>query len=209
MFTLYSTPRSANGRKPLAVCSYLGLAPEIQTVDVYLGQGRAPAYLAVHPLGKVPALVDGDLVLWESNAISEYIAEAYGDGRLWSRDPRKRADISRWMYWEASQWQPALAGILRDFVAWKLGLSDAAAPVDVNWMDPSFQRQAMFLDTHLRSRRYLTGDEITLADFSAAAMVMYVASPGDAFAGLPGILGWYERIEELDAWKQTAADPWR
>ena len=96
MFTLYSTPQSANGRKPLAVCNYLGLAPEVRLVDVYRGQGRAPDYLAIHPLGQVPALVDGELVLWESNAILQYIADAYGDGLLWSRAGWSRRSTGWW-----------------------------------------------------------------------------------------------------------------
>ena len=87
MLTLYTTPLSANGRKPLAVCHYLGLAPRIELVNVYRGEGQTADYRAVNPLGKVPTLLDGDLTLSESNAILQYLAEAHGDGRLWAREP--------------------------------------------------------------------------------------------------------------------------
>jgi len=61
MLTLYSTALSANGRKVL-----------------YRGEGRAAEYLAINPAGKIPALVDGDFTLCESNAILQYICEAHG-----------------------------------------------------------------------------------------------------------------------------------
>ena len=90
MFTLHTTPLSANGRKPLALSHQLGLAPEIRLVNVYRGEGRTPGFLAINPLGKIPVLVEGDLTLAESNAILVYIAEAHGGFRLWSREPRTR-----------------------------------------------------------------------------------------------------------------------
>ncbi len=71
-------------------------------MNVYRGEGRAPEFLAKNPWGKVPTLVDGDFVLWESNAILLYASEAHGEDRLWSREPRERADISRWVFWESA-----------------------------------------------------------------------------------------------------------
>lgn len=213
MFTLYTTPLSANGRKVLAVSRQLGLTPEIKLVNVYQGEGRTPEFLAVHPLGKIPALVDGDFTLWESNAILQYLSEAHGDCRLWSRDPKGRADAARWMFWEASEWQPALVPVLAAFVGQlvlpRAAVAPEAAPVKVRWEDERFQRQARFLDGHLRGRAFITGDELTLADFSVAGMMMYVRPAGFPFEAFPGIAAWYARIEALEAWRATAAGPWR
>src|ERR1700722_3716717 len=174
MFTLYTTPLSANGRKVLAVCRHLGLEPETKLVNVYKGEGRTPEYLALNPQGKIPVLVDGELRLSESNAILEYVSEAYAGHRLWSREPTRRADISRWLFWESSQWQPLLAAILSSFVARELGLPGARVEVAVDWGNPEFQSVAAFLDAHLSGRHFIVGDELTLADFSVAAMLMYV-----------------------------------
>jgi len=208
MFTLYATPLSANARKVLAVSLHLGLDPEVKLVNVYKGEGRTPDYLAVNPSGKIPTLVDGDLTLWESNAILLYIAEMYGDYKLWSHIPKERSDISRWLFWEASQWQPALVHVLSGFVAYKLGLSNAATIPSVNWDDESFTKLAVHLDNHLQHRQFLTGDAITLADFSVAAMLMYVRDtcfPSETYAN---IASWYSRIENLEAWKATSVEPW-
>lgn len=209
MFTLYATPLSANGRKAMAVCRHLGLEPETQIVNVYKGEGRTPEFLAKNPLGKIPVLVDGDLVLSESNAILQYVSEAYGDGRLWAREPRRRADVSRWLFWESSQWQPALAGILASFVARELGLPAARSEVSVDWKEPAFQSLATFLDAHLDGRPFLLGDELTLSDFSVGAMMMYVRHAEFPVEAFPHIASWYERVERLDAWRATSAPPWR
>ena len=209
MFTLYTTPLSANGRKVLAVSHHLRLTPEIRTVNVYRGEGRTPEYLSINPWGKIPTVVDGDLTLWESNAILQYLAEAYGDFGLWSRDPKRRADIARWMFWESSHWQPTLVPILTDSVAHALFPEQGAdAPGEVRWGDPTVRAMLQVLDRHLSDRQFIVGDQVTLADFCVGAMMMYfriARFPFDAFAGIGA---WYARIEALDAWKATAAGPW-
>src|SRR5262249_16869028 len=133
---LYTTPLSANGRKVLAVSHHLGLDPEVTLVNVYKGEGRAANYLAINPWGKVPTLVAGELTLWESNAILQSLSDAGGDFKLWSCDPKGRADISRWLFWESSHWQPAFIQTpnLAAFVGKALGLPVATGAVgDVGW----------------------------------------------------------------------------
>lgn len=209
MFRLYTTPLSANGRKVLAVCHHLGIAPEVKLTNVYRGEGRTPEFLAINPSGKIPALVDGDLTLWESNAILQYLSEAHGAYRLWSRDPKRRADIARWLFWESSQWQPALVPVLTGFVSERLFPERAGStPAVVRWDDAPFQAVAKLLDAHLRGRSFLVGEDLTLADFSVAAMMMYVRPAGFPFDAFPGIGAWYARIEGLEAWRATAVEPW-
>lgn len=210
MFKLYATPLSANGRKVLAVSRHLGLRPEIVLVNVYRGEGRTPEYLAINPWGKIPTLVDGELTLWESNAILQYLSDAYGDCRLWSREPQQRADISRWLFWEASQWQPAFAPVLAGFVGRLVVPALAASPaVDVRWDDQPLQALLTFLDAHLSRRPFIVGEAITLADFAVAAMMMYVHPAKFPFGVFANIGAWYGRIEDLEAWKATAAGPWQ
>jgi glutathione S-transferase len=210
MPTLYTTLLSANGRKALAVCRHLGAPVEVKTVNVYAGEGRSPAYLAVNPLGKIPTLVDGDLTLWESNAILQYVAEAYGDCRLWSRDARTRADIARWLFWEAAHWQPTLTALpgLAGVVAGLLRLPGASATGSVSWTDVSFTPLVSLLETQLGARPFLTGKDITIADFSVGGMMTYARAGQFPFGTYPNIGAWYARIEALDAWRATNTEPW-
>jgi glutathione S-transferase len=213
MFTLYTTPLSANGRKVLAVSHYLGLQPEVKLVNVYKGEGRTPEYLSINPWGKIPTLVDGELTLWESNAILLYLSEAHGGYRLWSQEPKQRADISRWLFWESAHWQPAFYVIpgLATLVGQRLGLPQAAtsAPVTVDWGDERFQSLAKFLDAHLSGRAFLVGDALSLADFSVAGMMTYARPAGFPFDAFAHLGAWYARMESLPAWSATAVGPWR
>jgi len=198
VLTLYTTPLSANGRKVLAVAAHLGLAPDVRLVNVYRGEGRTPEYLAVNPTGKIPTLVDGDLNLPESNAILQYLAEAHGDFRLSSRDPAERARIASWLFWEASHWQPALVPVLAALVGHRLLPDVVPAPASPpEWGDEQLRPLLDQLEDRLLARAFLTGDALTIADFSVAGMMTYFRSADFPFAAWPGLASWYERIEAL------------
>ncbi len=208
MFTLYTTGLSANGRNVLAAARELGLEPAIERVDVYRGEGRAPSYLAVNPAGKVPTLVEGAFTLSESNAILTYMSEAHAACALWSREPRGRADIARWMYWEASEWQPALVTVLAGRVAQLLELTAPAPAQAVDWTHARFVRAARHLDAHLEGQAFLVAPWPTLADFSVAGMMTYARAAGFPFAAFPRIAAWYARMEAMASWQATAEGPW-
>lgn len=208
MSTLYTTLLSANGRKVLAVARHLELSPEVKMINVYQGEGRSPSYLAINPSGKIPALVEGDFILSESNAILVYLAEAHGNFDLWSRAPQERAAISQWLFWEASEWQPALTTVLAPIVGQKLGLVPATSPLRSNWNEPGFQRVMTLLDAHLQNKGFLVGDRWTLADFSVAGMLTYARAAEFPFDSFRHVGAWYARVERTDAWRATATAPW-
>ena len=64
-------------------------------------------FLELNPHGRVPVLVDGDLAVWESTAIIRYLAAEYCPGTLWPENPRRRADIDKWMDWAQARLYPA------------------------------------------------------------------------------------------------------
>jgi glutathione S-transferase len=209
MLTLYSTALSANGRKVLAVGRQLELDIDVRRVNVYRGEGRAPQYLAINPTGKIPTLVDGDLTLYESNAILQYLCEAHGEYRLWSREPKLRARIARWLFWESAHWQPTLAVLLSSCVGHRLLPNvippPAAAP---DWEADTLAPLMNLLDAALSASRFLVGDELTVADFAVAGMVTYFSVAGFPFEKYPAFNEWYQRIEMLDAWRATTEPLW-
>src|SRR5262249_44646614 len=74
---LYHFPSSPNCLKVRAVAYELGLELELATVNIFRGESRSPAFEALNPNGLVPVLIDGDFVLWESNAILTYLASTH------------------------------------------------------------------------------------------------------------------------------------
>lgn len=209
MLTLYSTALSANGRKVLAAGRQLQLDIDVRRVNVYRGEGRAPQYLAINPTGKIPTLVDGDLTLHESNAILQYLCEAHGEFRLWSREPKLRARIARWLFWESAHWQPTLAALLSPCVGHRLLPNVIPLPAaGPDWDADTLAPLMDLLGTTLSASRFLVGDELTIADFAVAGMVTYFSVAGFPFDKYPAFNEWFQRIEMLDAWRATQEPLW-
>jgi glutathione S-transferase len=209
MLTLYSTALSANGRKVLAVSRHLELDIEVRLVNVYRGEGRDAGYLAINPTGKIPTLVDGDLTLYESNAILLYLSEAHAGCRLWSRDPKLRARMARWLFWESAHWQPALAALLSACVGHRLLPNVVAAPATPpDWNAAAFAPLMNVLQATLSASPFLVGDALSIADFAVAGMTTYFAAAGFPFKKYPAFDAWYRRIETLDAWRATREPLW-
>jgi glutathione S-transferase len=208
-FTLYTTPISANGRKVLAVAQQLKLSPEIKTINVYQGDGQTDEYRTINPFGKVPTLVDGNFILWESNAILQYMAEQYGNYHLSSKNPKTRADISRWMFWESCHWQPTISTILAGVVGHALVPHLVPAPTEnPDWTLPQFTVCANYLDAHLQERQFFVANELSIADFSIAGMMTYFHFGNFPFERFPHLRRWYQTIEKLDAWQNTQQPIW-
>src|SRR5919206_2842910 len=100
---LYGFPPSPNTWKVRAVAAHAGVPLTLEVIDLTKGEQRMPAYLALNPTGRTPALVDGDFVLWESTAIMQYLA-GRAASPLWPDDVRTRADVTRWQSWEQQHW---------------------------------------------------------------------------------------------------------
>ena len=201
----YSFPPSPNVRKVNAVIAHLDISDiEHRIVNLAKGEHRQPEFLAINPTGKLPALADDSgLLLWESNAICQFLCEREGDTPLYPREPRVRADIARWLFWEASSWSPA-AGILTHENVRKpmlgVGEPDAAR---VQQGEALFRPLAALLDHQLANRKFLVGNAVTLADFVVGGAVTYLEHgrfPTQDFAHLRA---WWQRLNEIPAWKHT------
>jgi glutathione S-transferase len=206
---LYTTPLSANGRKVLAVSRQLGVSSEIHLVDVYKGEGRTPAYLAINPSGKIPTMVDGKFVLFESNAILLYLDEAHGGYALSSSNTQARSRVVQWLFWESAHWQPSLSSVLSELVAHSLFPERIPRPRSApDWSNGTVQPLLNILEAALDTQPFLTGSKMTLADFSVAGMTTYFKTAGFPFREYPAISRWYDRFEKLDAWRSTGVPLW-
>jgi glutathione S-transferase len=209
MLKLYATPLSANGRKVLAVSRELSIDAEIHLINVYRGEGRTAEYLAINPSGKIPTLVDGGFTLSESNAILIYLAEVHGAYRLWSRDPQVRSKIAQWLFWESSQWQPTLSTCLAELVGHRLLPEKIPQPRSApDWNSGLLQPLFKILESTLSSQSFLTGEDVTIADFSVAGMTTYFRAANFPFHAFSAVSRWLGRIEAHDSWRETATPLW-
>lgn len=208
-FTLYTHHLSANGRKALAITNYLGLKPEIISINVYAGEGQKPEYMKINPFGKIPTLVVGEFVLCESNAILLYIAEKFGNYQLSSEDIQTRAEIIQWFCWEQSHWQPSISAVLAPIVGHALVPALFPEPNESpNWNHPEFHKYVTYLNEYLGKNRFLVNRQFSVADISVAAMMTYFRFAKFPFNNFSALRDWYEYIESLDAWKKSESPLW-
>ena len=106
---LYVFPPSPRAFKVMAVANHLGLDWTLKMIDFRKGDQKTPQYAALNPNMKMPTLKEGDYVLWESNAIGQYLALKRPELGLFPRDERARLDVTRWQFWDLAHWDPACA----------------------------------------------------------------------------------------------------
>ncbi len=102
MIRIYGTPMT-RAIRPLWLLEELGVPYELVRTDFAGGATRTTEFLKINPNGHVPALVDGDLVLFESMAINLYLAEKYGKGTLWPGSEHDRAQTVQWSFWAITE----------------------------------------------------------------------------------------------------------
>ncbi len=104
---IWGRANSVNVQKVLWCLSELDLAYQRIDAGMAFGRNHDPDYLAMNPNARVPTLVDGDFVLWESNSIMRYLALAYGKGSpIYPDAAKRRASVDRWLDWTLSTLQP-------------------------------------------------------------------------------------------------------
>jgi len=200
---LHTAPGSPSGRKVQAVILHLKLDVQVQNHDFAKGELRAPEYLALNPNGSVPTLVDGAFVLWESNAIMQYLSDLTPGQTIYPTELRPRADVNRWLFWSAQHWSPAL-GVLT-WERWMKGLFGMGTeePREVERGNRDFSQFARVLDDHLGSRQWVSGPALTIADFSIATPLMRVTEASIPLQQYAHIASWFDRVQALEAWKKT------
>jgi glutathione S-transferase len=201
---LYGFPPSPNTWKVRALAAHLKVPLEFEFVDLTKGGSHTPAYLAINPTGRTPTLIDGDFKLWESNAIINYIAGKTANS-VWPSDPRARADIARWQFWQLAHWGGEACQPLtfQRFVKklFNMGPPDEAA---IARGTEAFNKEAKMLDTHLAKQKYLVGDALTVADFAVAAPLFYANQAQMPLQPYSHLRGWFERVSALPCWSETA-----
>ncbi len=200
---LYFHPASYNSRRALVVAHAVGVPVELVLVDLFTGEQRSPAYLALNPNGLVPTLVDGDVVLWESTAVAHYLAEKAGSV-LVGRTAAERADILRWEAWGLAHLARATDIFLfENLIKGAFGLG-APDPTALAAAADQFHKWAAVLEAHLEGRSWLAGDGVTLADLSLATIIFSADATGVPWKGYPNIVRWYGSVTDLPAWKAAS-----
>lgn len=202
--TIYADPITVNCRKVLAGFKLINAPYELKHVDYFKGEQKAEPYVSINPNASIPAMQDGDFVLWESNAILQYAADKVGNDQAYPRDLKTRCDINRWMQWEGSAWFPSCYVFLVENCV-KPILGSQPDPDVLKAQEANFHKLAGILDQRLAQHRYVAGSQPTIADIALAAPMHLHGWQKLPLAQHRNVSRWlHEDIETLPCWQQTA-----
>ena len=183
-----------------AVARHLKAPVTYTYLDFAKGDNKTPDYLAINPNGKVPTLVNGSTVLWESDAILCYLSDAM-DAGLWPHDDRQ-IDILRWFSWNLQHFARAGGALYFEHIVKKRFDIGAPDPAAVDQALGEFRRYAAVLDDHLAGKKWLVGDSLTVADFSVAMMLPFAEGAKLPLDGFRAIRRWNDRLNEIESWRE-------
>jgi glutathione S-transferase len=193
---VHGVPGSPYFRKPLLVCEEKGAPYRLAPMVFGSGALTSPEYLALHPFGRVPAIVHGDFRLYEAQAIVRYIDRVFGGPSLTPADPRQAARMDQVMNIVDWYVMPSISGGIsfNRLVKPKFGM-----PVDEQAITealPLARTCVAALEDILGAQAYFAGDSVSLADLFAISHFEFLAQApegADMLAGSP-LLGWMERM---------------
>ena len=201
---LYSWPRSSGTRVAWAL-EELGLPYDYVELDAKKLEHRTPQYLAINPHGKVPALVDGELTLFESGAIVLYLGDKYGVGKqLWPAGPgQARADAVCWTVWAMTE----LGNYMMQYLYHGLDTPFSYKPEDRSKACADYNRSGFIrgldaLQARLQNREYLL-DAFSLVDIPAASWLMLGTMLGIKVDSHPRVADWMKRCGDRPACKRA------
>ena len=162
----------------------LGIPYEFVQLDMQAGEHLQPAYLKINPIGKVPAISDGDFTLWESGAILLYLAEKYGKQPL---SLEQRATLNQWILYANATMGP---GIFSE-----------------NTREKEYPRHMTMLNQLFEQHSYVVGEEFSAADVAVGSLLAYIPLMLKLdMSEYPGVTSYLQRISERPAFQMAIAN---
>ena len=187
-----------------AVAAELCIDLEIVEVDLRAGENKTEEFLAMNPNAKVPVLVDGDLVIWESRAINSYLASQKPARGLYPDDPKARAIVDQWSYWQTIHLGPSMQKVsFEKFLKAKFGMGEPDQGI-IDSETKNIDQFLAVLDIGLTGNDWIAGD-LSVADFALASTFMYRAPSGISLEAYPNVTKWINRLEARASWQQAFA----
>jgi glutathione S-transferase len=204
MLKIWGRANSINVQKVMWTVAELGLAHERIEAGMAFGVVGEPHYAAMNPNQLIPVLQDGDLTLWESNAIVRYLARRYGAGTLCPDDDAAAARADMWMDWQQTRINPALSPVFLGLVRTPPEKRDAAA---IEAARDATAKGLAILDRALAGHKFLLGDTLTMADIPLGCVAYRWYQLPIERPELPNLKAWYDRLAARPAFARHVMLP--
>ncbi len=202
MIRVYGRKTSSNVQPVMWICAELGLEVERLDIGGVFGGTDTEDYLAMNPMGRIPVLRDGDLTMFESQAILRYLASEYGRDALWPGSARARALHDQWMEW-------AKLNVSAEFnykIFWQL-VRTSPADRDAAMIRAGIEavhRLMPMADAQIARHGWLAGETISLADFTFGVQLYRYYSIDFERPKTPNLDAYYQRLQDREPYRTHA-----
>jgi glutathione S-transferase len=200
---LYADPISTTSRPILLLAAESGADVQLQLIDLFKGENRAPGYAAINPNCQVPVLDDGDFRLTESSAIMKYIADKV-NSPTYPKDLKKRAQVNALMDWFNTGFYQALGydfvyPQILDHMKFKEPVAQHAL---LDFGRAQAKKGLKVLDEHWLgpNKKFLCGEEVTIADYFGACILTSGEVAHCDFSPWPNVTRWLRNVKALPSW---------
>jgi glutathione S-transferase len=199
MLKVWGRKNSSNVQKVMWACGEMKVPVDRIDIGGPFGGNKEPAYLAKNPNGLVPTIEDGDLVLWESNAIVRYLAAKHDMGGLSPANLQERALADRWMDWQLTTVAPAITPMFMQLVRTPADKRDPKAVEDSRVKTSDALK---IFAAHLAKNDYAGGKRFTMGDIPLGIMVYRWFTFAIERPDLPALKSWYDRVAQRPAFQE-------
>lgn len=192
----------SRGSMVMCVLETLGVEYEMVSMTARDETTQTAEYRALNPTGKIPTIIDGDLVLFETQAILFYLAQKYGNNLLWAETPEEIAEIYRWSLYVSNQMEVPALDLLLQFKYSPDGKGDADK---VAAASAELDRFLPVLEKHLEGRDFVACGKRTVADIHGASVLAWAKLSGFDYDRYPNVHAWIKRQLKSDAAQRVMA----
>ena len=201
--TLYHYPQSRSFR-PRWLLEELGVPYQVVRVDLPAGEHKRPEYLKINPNGAVPALVDGELVLFESAAICQYLADKVPEKRLVpALGTPARGLYYQWMHYAMASLEPPILDIFMHTVRRP---ESERIPAVAEEARPLFATRLDVLERALAGRSFILGEEFSAADVMLGSLLGWARAMRILGDERPNVAAYVTRLTQRPAFRRASAD---
>jgi glutathione S-transferase len=201
MLTLYTSPMSGNGRKVHMALEEVGAQYQLVKLDLVKGDQKNPEYLQLNPNGKVPTINDDGFILWESNAIIQYVVEKFSAPNLLAAGIQNRARMFQWLLFEQTTFRPPLSLLVRQLRFTPSDKQDAKA-IEQLWSE--VRTNMGVLQNALSGRDYI-GETFSVADIAMLPYVYLAKDLGADLSAWPTVDAYWQRLSARPSWQKIIA----
>jgi len=189
---IHSFPLSGHAHRVELFASIAGINHQVHNVDLAQGEHKKEPFISLNPLGQVPTIEDGDVVISDSNAILVYLARKYAPAYL-PQDLELEAQVQKFLTLAAGElaFGPAAARLINVF----------NAPIDADFTKAVAQKVLTKLENHMNDREFLVGNSPTIADIAIYSYTAHAPEGGISLSPYPNVRRLLSTIESLPGFK--------